>query len=163
MKELIISMGIIFIVKVLDNILGTMKTIFIQRNKMILSTILVIITNIIFYKLINAADDGGELAIYVISIASGLGTFLALFLSNKFSKDRLFVNVIMNDNKEVMTEFRDFLMENKITNLTTDAYTKDFKKTLAITAYAETKVQSKLIDTYIKNHDSKFKRIVSKQ
>ena len=103
MKELIISMSILFLVKVLDNILGTMKTIFIQRNKIFLSTIIVIITNIIFYKLIDAAGDG-ELAIYVISIASGVGTFIALFLSNKFSKDRLFVNVIMNDNKEVMTE-----------------------------------------------------------
>lgn len=163
MKELIISMSILFLVKVLDNVLGTMKTIFIQRNKMILSTIIVIITNIIFYKLIDAASDGGELAIYVISIASGIGTFIALFLSNKFSKDRLFVNVIMNDNKEVMTELREFLMENKITNLTTDAYTKDFKKTLAITVYAETKAQSKLIDNYLKKQDVKFKRIVSKQ
>ena len=69
----------------------------------------------------------------------------------------------MNDNKEVMTELREFLMENKITNLTTDAYTKDFKKTLAITVYAETKVQSKLIDNYLKKQDVKFKRIVSKQ
>ena len=138
MKELIISMSILFLVKVLDNVLGTMKTIFIQRNRIFLSTILVIITNIIFYKLIDAAGDG-ELAIYVISIASGVGTFLALFLSNKFSKDRLFVNV------------------------TTDAYTKDFKKTLAITVYAETKAQSKLIDDYLKKQDVKFKRIVSKQ
>lgn len=162
MKELIISMSILFLVKVLDNILGTMKTIFIQRNKIFLSTIIVIITNIIFYKLIDAAGDG-ELAIYVISIASGVGTFIALFLSNKFSKDRLFVNVIMNDNKEAMTELREFLMKNKITNLTTDAYTKDFKKTLAITVYAETKAQSKLIDNYLKKQDVKFKRIVSKQ
>lgn len=38
-----------------------------------------------------------------------------------------------------MKEFRDWLKEHKITNLTTDGYTKDWKKTLAITAYAETK------------------------
>ena len=60
-----------------------------------------------------------------------------------------------------MMEFRDWLKENKITNLTTD--TKDWKKTLAITAYAETKEQSKLIDEYIKNSDVKFKRIIEKQ
>ena len=52
------------------------------------------------------------------------------------------------------------LVENKITNLTTDGYTKDWKKTLAITAYAETKEQSKLIDNYIKNSEIKFKRII---
>ena len=163
MKAFIINLIVVVVIKVVDNILGTSKTLLIQKNKSILASLSVVISQVIFYKLIDAARDGGELAIYVISIASGIGTFIALFLSNKFSKDRLFVNVIMNDNKEVMTELREFLMENKITNLTTDAYTKDFKKTLAITAYAETKVQSKLIDNYLKKQDVKFKRIVSKQ
>lgn len=163
MIDILISMSIVFFVKVFDNILGTLKTIFIQRNKAVLSSIIVIITNIIFYKLIDAVNTGGEYTIYVISIASGLGTYLALIVSNKFSKDRIFVNVIMNDDMEVMTELRKFLKSNKITNLTTDAYTKDFNKTLAITAYAETKSQSKLIDDYIKKQNIKFKRIISKQ
>mgnify|MGYP000009363239 FL=1 len=101
--------------------------------------------------------------IYVIAVASGIGTLLALHISNKFSKDRVFVNIILNDDKKVMMEFRDWLKGNKITNLTTDGYTKDWKKTLAITAYAETKEQSKLIDEYIKNSDVKFKRIIEKQ
>ena len=51
----------------------------------------------------------------------------------------------------------------KITNLTTDGYTKDWQKTLAITAYAETKEQSKLIDNYLKESEYKFKRIIGKQ
>ena len=101
--------------------------------------------------------------IYVIAVASGIGTLLALYISNRFSKDRVFVNIILNDDKNVMMEFRDWLKDNKITNLTTDGYTKDWKKTLAITAYAETKEQSKLIDEYIKNSDVKFKRIIEKQ
>lgn len=163
MVSMLINMGIVFLVKVIDNILGTAKTILIQRNKAILSSITVIITNIIFYKLIDAVNTGGELTIYVIAIASGLGTLLALVISNKFSKDRIYVNVIMNDDKKVMTRFREFLKDNKITNLTTDAYTKDFKKTLSITAYAETKEQSKLIDQFIKEQDTKFKRIIQKQ
>ena len=101
--------------------------------------------------------------IYVIAIASGIGTYLALFISNKFSKDRTYVNVILNDNKEAMIELREWLKEHKITNLTTDGYTKDWQKTLAITAYAETKEQSKLIDNYLKESEYKFKRIIGKQ
>ena len=101
--------------------------------------------------------------IYVIAIASGIGTLLALMISNKFSKDRTYVNIILNDNKEVMMEFRDWLKEHKITNLTTDGYTKDWEKTLAITAYAETKEESKLIDEFINNSEYKFKRIIQKQ
>ena len=161
MKEFIINLVLIFIVKVIDNILGTSKTILIQKNKSFIASITVVISQIIFYKLINVVDgNDGELMIYVIAVASGIGTLLALHISNKFSKDRLFVNVILSDNKEAMMELREFLIENKINNLTTDGYTKDFKKTLAITAYVETKEKSKLLDKYLENSNIKFKRII---
>lgn len=163
MKAFILNLVIIFVIKVIDNIISTGKTILIQKNKAVIASLSVVISQIIFYKLINAASDGGEIAIYVISVASGLGTFLALLISNKFSKERVFVNVIMNDNKEVMMELRDFLKEHKITNLATIGFTKDWQETLAVTAYAETKKQSKLIDDFIKESDTKFKRIIQMQ
>lgn len=158
----IINLVIIFVVKVLDNILSTSKTILVQKNKAFLAGLTVVISQIIFYKLIDAVSEGSELTIYVIAIASGLGTLLAIWISNRFSKDRMYVNIIMCDNKKVMKELRDYLKENKITNLTTDGYTKEWKKTLAITAYAETREQSKLLDEYIKNSSVKFKRIIQK-
>lgn len=163
MKAFILNLVIIFVIKVIDNIISTGKTILIQKNKAVIASLSVVISQIIFYKLINAASDGGEIAIYVISVASGLGTFLALLISNKFSKERVFVNVIMNDDKEVMMELRDFLKEHKITNLATIGFTKDWQETLAVTAYAETKKQSKLIDDFIKESDTKFKRIIQMQ
>ena len=100
---------------------------------------------------------------YIISIASGFGTYLAIYISNKFSKDRLYVNILLCDNKDAMIELREFLQQNKITNLTTDGYTKNFEKTLAITAYVETKEKSKLLDKYIEESNIKFKRIIQKQ
>lgn len=159
----IINLVIIFVVKVLDNILSTSKTILVQKNKAFLAGITVVISQIIFYKLIDAVSDSGtDLTIYVIAVASGLGTLLAIWVSNKFSKDRMYVNVILCDNKKVMKELRDYLKKNKITNLTTDGYTKEWKKTLAITAYLETKEQSKLLDKYIQESNVKFKRIIQK-
>ncbi len=156
-------MILIFIVKVLDNLLSTAKTILIQKNKAVLASISVIISQIIFYKLVNAVNNGGDTIIYLISFASALGTYLALIIDNKFSKDRVYVNIILNDDKKIMMEFRDFLKDHKITNLTTIGYTKDWKKTLAITAYAETKEQSKLIDKFIETSNTKFKRIIQVQ
>ena len=164
MKAFIINLLVVFVIKVIDNILGTGKTILIQKNKAFIASLTVVISQIIFYKLIDAvSDSGSEIMIYVIAIASGIGTLLALMISNKFSKDRTYVNIILNDNKEVMMEFRDWLKEHKITTLTTDGYTKDWEKTLAITAYAETKEESKLIDEFINNSEYKFKRIIQKQ
>ena len=153
----------LFFVKVIDNILGTSKTILVQQNKGILAALSVVISQIIFYKLIDAVGDSeNDLTMYVVSIASGFGTYLAVKLNDKFSKEKTYVNVILSDNREAMEELLGYLRKNKITNLTTDAYTKDWKKTLSITAYAETKEQSKLLDKYIAESDVKFKRMIQK-
>ena len=154
---------IISIVKIIDNILSTGKTILIQRNKGILAGLSVIISQVIFYKLIDAVNDSeSDLIMYVISIASGIGTYLAILIGNKFSKERLYVNILLSDDMDSMIELRNYLQEHKITNLTTDGYTKDFEKTLAITAYVETKEKSKLLDKYIEESNNKYKRIIQK-
>lgn len=96
-----------------------------------------------------------------MSIASGVGCCLAVAISNHFSKDKTYVNVIMSDDVDEMKQLRDFLAENKITNVASDSYTRDWsRKTLTITAYAETKDQSRLIDNYIGDSNTKFKRVV---
>ena len=85
MKAFIINLIVVFVIKVVDNILGTSKTLLIQKNKSILASLSVVISQVIFYKLIDAVSSGdGDLMIYVIAIASGIGTYLALFISNKF-------------------------------------------------------------------------------
>lgn len=159
----ILNLVFLFVIKVIDNILGTSKTILIQQNKGILAALSVIISQIIFYKLIDAVGDSeNDLTMYVVSIASGFGTYLAVKLNDKFSKEKTYVNVILSDNRDAMEDLLGYLRKNKITNLTTDAYTKDWKKTLSITAYAETKEQSKLLDKYIAESDVKFKRMIQK-
>ena len=103
------------------------------------------------------------LALVIVSIASGVGCCLAVALSNRFSKDRTYVNVILSDDKEAMKEFRDFLAENHITNVATDSYTLDWsRKSISITAYAQTKAQSRLIDEYIERSLLKCKRVIRK-
>ena len=79
------------------------------------------------------------------------------------SKDRTYVNVILSDDKEAMKEFRDFLAEKHITNVATDSYTLDWsRKSISITAYAQTKAQSRLIDEYIERSLLKCKRVIRK-
>ena len=136
-------MFILFLAKVLDNTLNTAKTILVQRNRCLLA--------------------GVALALVIVSIASGVGCCLAVALSNRFSKDRTYVNVILSDDKEAMKEFRDFLAENHITNVATDSYTLDWsRKSISITAYAQTKAQSRLIDEYIERSLLKCKRVIRK-
>ena len=154
----------LFLAKVLDNTLGTAKTILVQRNRCVLAGVALGLSNFIYLSITkNIVTSDSSLALVIVSIASGVGCCLAVALSNRFSKDRTYVNVIMSDNKEAMQNFRDFLAKNYITNVANDSYTLDWStKTITITAYADTKAQSSLIDEYIENSPLKFKRLIQK-
>lgn len=160
----ILYLTILFLAKVLDNTLGTAKTILVQRNRCILAGIALGLSNFIYLSITkDIVTSDSSLALTIVSIASGVGCCLAVAISNRLSKDRTYVNVIMSDDKEAMKMFRDFLAEHHITNVAADSYTLDWrKKTITITVYAKTKVESRLIDEYMENSVPKFKRVIQK-
>lgn len=157
-------MFILFLAKVLDNTLNTAKTILVQRNRCLLAGVALGLSNFIYLSITkDIVTSDSILALVIVSIASGVGCCLAVAHSNRFSKDRTYVNVILSDDKEAMKEFRDFLAENHITNVATDSYTLDWsRKSISITAYAQTKAQSRLIDEYIERSLLKCKRVIRK-
>lgn len=71
--------------------------------------------------------------------------------------------MILSDDREAMVKLRNFLRDHHIINLAAEGFTKDWNKTIAITAYAETREQSRLIDRYIRESSKKFKRIIQKK
>ena len=154
----------LFSAKVLDNTLSTAKTILIQRNRCLLAGLTVTVSDFIYFMLIkNVMSADSPLAIAVVAVAGGIGCCIAVLLSNKLSKDRTFVNVVMSDDLEAMKAFRDYLAGHHITNVACDSYTLDWnRKTITITAYTDTKAQNKLIDDYIENSNLKFKRRIQK-
>jgi hypothetical protein len=160
---IVLDMAILFFAKLIDNALSTTKTILIQKNKWILASIVLAVSNAIYFKIAKSIiSDESDLALYIVSIASGVGCAMAMLVNNRFSKERTFVNVIMSDNVDAMKALRTFLAENKITNVATDSYTLDWEtKTLTITAYAETKYESRLIDEYLAKSTWKYKRLVN--
>ncbi len=157
-------MFILFLAKVLDNTLNTAKTILVQRNRCLLAGVALGLSNFIYLSITkDIVTSDSTLALVIVSIASGVGCCLAVALSTRFSKDRTYVNVILSDDKEAMKAFRDFLAENHITNVATDSYTLDWsRKSISITAYAQTKAQSRLIDEYIERSLLKCKRVIRK-
>ena len=160
----LIYFAVLFLAKVFDNALSTTKTILIQRSRWLLAGIAVVLSDFIYFwltKRIVAAES--DLAILIVALAGGVGCALACLVSEKMSKDRTYVNVIMSDNLEAMRDFRDFLAKHHITNVAADTYTLDWNtKTISITAYAETKSENNLISEYIENSPLKFKRVIQK-
>ena len=159
-----IQFGMMFLAKVVDNILNTTKAIFIQRNKAILAGISLSLSTFIGYYITKiVVQSDGLVPNIVASVAAGVGCIVAVSISNKLSKDRLYVNVLMCDNIYAMRELHDMLSKKHITNVVTDTYTKDFKsKTITITAYCETKEQSRILDEYIASMNKKLKRVIQK-
>ena len=160
----LIYFTVLFLAKVFDNALSTAKTILIQRSRWLLAGVSVVLSDFIYFwltKKVVAADNNW--AILIVAIAGGVGCSIACLVSERLSKDRTYVNVIMSDNLEAMKAFRDFLAEHHITNVAADTYTLDWnKKTISITAYPETKAENHLITVYIENSPLKFKRVIQK-
>lgn len=158
----ILYLAALFIAKVVDNALSTSKTIMIQRSRWVLAGFAVVLSDFIYFwitKRVVSAES--ELAMLVVAIAGGVGCSLACFVNEKLSKDRTYVNVIMSDNLEEMKRLRDFLAFHHITNVATDSYTLDWDaKTITITAYPETKAESRLINNFIEESETKFKRVI---
>ena len=160
----LIYFTVLFLAKVFDNALSTAKTILIQRSRWLLAGVSVVLSDFIYFwltKKVVAADNNW--AILIVAIAGGVGCSIACLVSERLSKDRTYVNVIMSDNLKAMKAFRDFLAEHHITNVAADTYTLDWnKKTISITAYPETKAENHLITEYIENSPLKFKRVIQK-
>ena len=160
----ILHLGTLFLAKILDNMLSTGKTILIQRGRCILAGIALAVSNYICYRItVQIVTADSNMAMIAVSVASGFGCCLAMAISKRLSKDRLYVNVIMSDNKEAVQELRDYLALHHITNVATDSYTRNWdKKTITVTAYAESKAESELINKYLSQSPQKFKRVIQK-
>ena len=117
-----IQFGMMFLAKVVDNILNTTKAIFIQRNKAILAGISLALSTFIGYYITKiVVQSDGLVPNIVASIAAGVGCVVAVSISNKLSKDRLYVNVLMCDNFTTMKNLHDYLAFHHITNVVSDS------------------------------------------
>ena len=161
---IVITLTNMFVMKVLDNAISTAKTIFIQRNRWLFAAAAVVVSDFLYFWLTKRIVTSDSMwAIAVVAVAGGVGCALACLTGQKLSRDRIFVNVVMCDDRNTMQDFRDFLAEHHITNVCCDSYTRDWnRKTITVTAYAETRAESRLIDHYIENSSMKLKRETQK-
>lgn len=153
----------LFLAKVADNALSTARTILVQRSRCVIAGVAAVISNMLYFWITKkVVSSDGILTMLIVSVAGGVGCTLACFVSEKLSRDRAYVNVVMSDDIPAMQAFRGFLAAHHITNVVSDSYTKDWKNSLTITAYAETKEQSRLIDSFISGSALKYKRVIQK-
>lgn len=150
---------LISLIKILDNFLLTSKTILVQKNKAILAAIVVMISQFMFYFVISKIINENSLTMNaVVAVASGIGSFFAMKIHDKFSKDKLYLNIITSRNTEALMELCEYLKSNNIKYVVSDSYNRDWTKSYAVQAFAYTKDKSKLLDRYLETLDCKYLR-----
>lgn len=145
------------LVKILDNVILTAKTIATYKEQKILSSILVIVAQLIFYLVIEQViEDNTFLSIIIVSVSSGIGNLLAFFINDKFKRDTKWTFVITSSDVEDIKTLCNYLVRNKIKYIANDGYNRRGEHTINVMAFSKTKNDSRLIEDYLLNTKSKY-------
>ena len=145
----------------IDNVVTTEKSLLTHRNKAVAASVLVAVSQFLFYILIKeVVADSNPISIIVVSVASGIGSYIAFCINNKFSKETVYINIITSNDKNKMKDFGDHMRSEGIKIVTMPTYGDDIEKTLTALVFANTRFQSKKIDKYIENNSGFFREVV---
>ena len=149
------------LVKVIDNIVLTAKSLTTYKGMKIISSILVIISQLLFYLVIDQViNDSTMLAIIIVSFSSGIGNYIAFMINDKFKKDDIWENIITSSNKKMLVELCTMLKKHKIKYLLFDTYNRSFIESYTVMIFSKTKAESKLVDEFLEQTDIKYLRMI---
>ena len=145
------------LIKVLDNIIATAKSIATYKEQKILSSILVVISQLIFYLVISQViNDSTMLAIAIVAVSSGIGNYLAFLMNDKFKKDVKYTMILTSSDIEDVKQFCSYLAEHNIKHIANDGYDIAMNRTIHIIAFSKTKDESRHIERYLRTTNSKY-------
>ena len=104
--------------------------------------------------------ENNMMVMFAVSIASGVGSFIAFKINDRLTKDKLYMNIITSKHEADMKVLCEFLRLNHIENIVTDSYRKDWTKSYAVQVFAITRVESELIDHFLDGEPNKYFRKV---
>lgn len=145
------------IVKILDNVILTFKSIATYKEQKILSSILVVISQLIFYLVIDQViEDNTLMAIAIVSISSGIGNYIAFAINSKLKKDTKWTFVIASSNLNDIQKLCNYLAEHNIKYIANDGYTRKGNHTINVIAFSKSKNESRLIEKFLSTAESKY-------
>ena len=148
---------ILAVIKIFDNIVLTAKSIATYKEQKILSSILVVISQLIFYLVIDQViSDNTLLAIVIVSVSSGVGNYIAFTINSKFRKDAKWTMLFTSSDIDKSKDFSDYLTKNKIKNVVNKGYNRSWEDVINIIVFSKNKEESKLITKYLENNDFKY-------
>lgn len=154
---------ILGIIKIIDNMISTAKNITTYKGKKLLTSLLVIISQFLFYFLIDSVvSDDSYTTIIVICICSGVGTYIAMYINDVAKRDATYTNILTCKCDDNITDLVSYLLSHSIEHIVFDSYNLDGEENRTILVFARTKVESSLIDEFTQKSSVKFFRKVLK-
>lgn len=154
---------VLTLIKILDNVIGTGKSIATYMNKKLLSSILVVLSQLMFYAIIKQViEDDSVTTIMVISIASGIGNYIAFEIADKFKADDKWQFHMTSSDRDDVLQLCNYLAQHRIKYLANHGITRQGQETINVIAYSKTKDQSRLIEDYLKNTNSKYLKEINR-
>lgn len=151
------------LIKIIDNMISTAKSITTYKNKKFITSLLVILSQFLFYFLIKSVvSDDSMLTTITVCICSGVGTYLAMFLNDFIRNDSTYTNILTCSCNDSIEELCDYLLSFKIKYIPLDSYNRDGSKSKTVLIFARTKRESTLIDAFVHNSSTKYLREVIK-
>lgn len=145
------------IVKIFDNIINTAKSISTYKEQKILSSILTIISQLIFYLVISQViEDNTILAIIIVSVSSGVGNYIAFEINNRFKKAAKWVFVLTSSDMNDVQRLCNYLVEHKIKYIANNGLTRKNEPTIHVIAFSKSKDDSRLIESFLSTTESKY-------
>ena len=145
------------LVKILDNVILTFKSIATYKEQKILSSVLVVISQLIFYLVIDQViNDNTLMAIVIVSVSSGIGNYIAFSLNSRLKKDTKWTFVITSSNLDDIQKLCNYLAEHNIKYIANDGYTRKGNHTINVIAFSKSKNESRLIEKFLATTESKY-------
>ena len=109
----------------------------------------------------EVVEDSNILSIIVVSIASGIGSYIAFCINNKFSKETVYINIVTSNDRDKMMAFGDHMRAEGIKVVTMPTYGDDIEKTLTALVFANTREQSSKIDKYLEDKTELYREVIN--
>jgi len=145
------------IIKIFDNVVLTFKSISTYKEQKIVSSILVVLSQLIFYLVIDQViSDNTLLSIIIVSVSSGIGNYIAFAISNKFKRAAKWTFCIASSDLNDIQKLCHYLAEHNIKYIANDGYTRKGKHTINVIAFSKSKEESRLIEKFLSTTESKY-------
>ena len=140
-----LSLLILFFIKLADSTLSTMKSVFTFQGRRWLAMFAITGSQMMYLLLITRMEEGWK-AFAAVAIAVMMGQVLGMNIGEKFTKERVWKMSITIPRAEGII-LADELRSQNIACRTMKSYIES--PMLEVVAYAENKVQTKLIQSYL--------------